>query len=1203
MRLLDLLPFARRAGAARWPRIVWGFVGLIALSAAIWYGGQMAGIAPFDAVSTRIWIISAIWVLVLAIWIFRIWRRRRAARRIEEALAPAASEGDGRVLAERMQAALTTLRRSGGRSYLYDLPWYVIIGPPGAGKTTALLNSGIEFPLAQNGGAVEGFGGTRYCDWWFAEDAILIDTAGRYTSQDSDAQADGASWKSFLELLKKSRPKQPINGVLLAFPVEDMMRLGEEARAQHAQTVRTRLAELHETLKVDFPVYVLFTKADLISGFREFFAPFSQSRRNSVWGVTFQTKDRKALTWESVPGEFDKLTARLSEEVIDRLNEEPDSISRIAIFGLPGQMAMLRDPVSDFLRRVFEPTRYKTNAILRGFYFTSGTQEGTPIDQVLGAVAQSGAVDPGFGAGFMSGKGKSFFLRDLLTKVVFAERDWVSHDRRAVRRDRWIRGTATALILLLTLGGLAGFGYSYWRNATLVKEVAAATGSYIHNARPEIERKEVSDPSLDEVLPLLDDLRLMPAGYGTATDERFVDNLGLGQEDTLKDATTKSYTDALELMLRPRLLLSVQLALTDLQNRGDITGVYRALKVYLLLGRQGGRNDDAAIISWFESEWKRAYSGPSQLNIRDRLKGHLTAMLDNDDKREILVALDPALIERAREAIVQLPPAEQAYALIMDGAVETGLSDWSLAARTGNSAALVFTTRDGSDLSSLTVPAIYTYEGFWSWFYPQLMVVADELREDQWVLGDTRQLVDFEAQLNRLDRLLMDRYRGDFVSAWNKVLDNVALNSMVADKPSYRALGAAASTTASPMLLLVREVDSETRLSREFEGLEGVTAETLVSGALAGEINQAALDRLRGRTSGVQRIILDSLLSGGGKPAVRASGTSNEDDGLRTPIARIGEEFVMWHDLLPGEQGMRPIDAVLGNLGSIWSNLRLAENNPQQAAALQPELLSNLTQFNSQLPPALAALINDAEDDFREGASNASLEAMNRALQDRITYFCRDTIAVSYPFAASERYLSIENFSKFFAPGGDVDRYFTEFLAPHVERTTNGLAWRADSPLADRLNVASLRQFERAERIRQAFFAGGGNAPQVSISVTHVESHPSVRSATLLINDTRIDTVPREASKTVVWPGTGGVAVVQLSPAEGATNSLGFQESPWAIIRLMNAASARSTRGDTTRITFIIGGRNITYDFTINALVNPFTMPELADFECPTSLD
>ena len=43
----------------------------------------------------------------------------------------------------------------------------------------------------------------------------------------------------------------------------------------------------------------------------------------------------------------------------------------------------------DFLNRIFEPTRYHANATLRGFYFTSGTQEGTPIDQLIGALARS----------------------------------------------------------------------------------------------------------------------------------------------------------------------------------------------------------------------------------------------------------------------------------------------------------------------------------------------------------------------------------------------------------------------------------------------------------------------------------------------------------------------------------------------------------------------------------------------------------------------------------------------------------------------------------------------------------------------------------------------------------------------------------------------------------------------------------------------
>ena len=173
-----------------------------------------------------------------------------------------------------------------------------IVGESGSGKTTALVNSEIKFPLSGQQGGLQGFGGTRYCDWWFAEDAILIDTAGRYTTQDSDAGADSASWTAFLGLLKRNRPKQPINGVILAFSVADLMNASPDSITAHAETVRARLAEIHETLKVDFPVYVMFTKADLIAGFREYFSSFSSSRRKKVWGATFQTDSRKDQTYE-----------------------------------------------------------------------------------------------------------------------------------------------------------------------------------------------------------------------------------------------------------------------------------------------------------------------------------------------------------------------------------------------------------------------------------------------------------------------------------------------------------------------------------------------------------------------------------------------------------------------------------------------------------------------------------------------------------------------------------------------------------------------------------------------------------------------------------------------------------------------------------------------------------------------------------------
>jgi len=329
-----------------WMRIPLIIIGFLCLIGAIWFGFPMIPLGIFSTIWLRATVIGVLVGTILLVQFFK-WRKRRKLAQEMEAELITEPEGDGKVLSERMSTALAKLKKSGGASYLYDLPWYVIIGPPGAGKTTALMNSGIEFPASEaDEGGMEGFGGTRYCDWWFAEDAILIDTAGRYTTQDSDATADSASWTSFLELLKRSRPNQPINGVMLAFSVEDMMTSTDEQLQNHAQIVRERLAELHETLRIDFPVYVLFTKCDLIAGFREYFSSFNINRRKSVWGVTFQTKDRKKATHEDVAPEFDKLVSRLSDELMDRLSEEPDGISRVAIFGLPGQMALMRDNVS-----------------------------------------------------------------------------------------------------------------------------------------------------------------------------------------------------------------------------------------------------------------------------------------------------------------------------------------------------------------------------------------------------------------------------------------------------------------------------------------------------------------------------------------------------------------------------------------------------------------------------------------------------------------------------------------------------------------------------------------------------------------------------------------------------------------------------------------------------------------------------------------
>src|SRR4051794_26880593 len=503
-------------------RIVLYGVGLSSLAAVIYFAGPLIAIGNWHPLENTI--VRNIVILLIAAMVaggigFSFFRRRKAANQIADGIGGAEQTvNDEPVLKERMNDALATLKTASGNKsgYLYDIPWYVIIGPPGAGKTTALVNSGLKFPLARGArpAAIAGVGGTRYCDWWFTEEAVLIDTAGRYTTQDSDAKSDKESWFSFLDLLKKTRPRQPINGVLVAISVEDILTMSRQDLAAHAEAIRMRLVELHQRLKVSFPVYALFTKTDLVAGFTEYFSYLNEAGRRQVWGATFQTADKNKNLIGDIPNEYDFLLERLSEETLDRLQDEPAPQHRVQLFGFAAQMARLKPQIHNFLGLIFEPTRYHVNANLRGFYFTSGTQQGTPIDQLIGSLARTFGAEE-LSAGAYHGAGKSFFLTDLISKVIIGEADWVSTDRAAVRRTLILKAAALSLIGLVSIGLIAAWLMSYKRNSDLIEQSLQADSEYAAAGAPLIKQTLIADHDLDKVLPLLYRLRNAPAGYGS----------------------------------------------------------------------------------------------------------------------------------------------------------------------------------------------------------------------------------------------------------------------------------------------------------------------------------------------------------------------------------------------------------------------------------------------------------------------------------------------------------------------------------------------------------------------------------------------------------------------------------------------------------------------------------------------------------------
>ena len=304
-----------------------------------------------------------------------------------------------------------------------ELPWYIIIGAPGSGKTTALMNAGLHLPLytgKDTSPSVPGVGGTRNCSWWFTDEAVLIDTAGRYTTQESDRKADAAAWQGFLGLLKQFRPRRPLNGALVTVSVMDLLLWTKAERAKYAAHVRMRLSEMVAALETRFPVYVLVTKVDMLAGFTDFFGDLDMSGRSQVWGSTFALDVDPALIAQPYARDFAMLEDRLGAELLARLHEERDLQRRASIYRFPQQFHSMGVLVGEFLALAFGTQVNQKPLMLRGAYFSSGTQEGNPIDRVLVALARSFRLeraalkDPG-------GTGKSYFLTRLLREVVFSE--------------------------------------------------------------------------------------------------------------------------------------------------------------------------------------------------------------------------------------------------------------------------------------------------------------------------------------------------------------------------------------------------------------------------------------------------------------------------------------------------------------------------------------------------------------------------------------------------------------------------------------------------------------------------------------------------------------------------------------------------------------------------------------------------------------
>ena len=1136
----------------------------------------------------------------------------------------AASSEEISTLKQGLDEALATLKRArlGGKSgrfqYLYQLPWYIIIGPPGSGKTTALINSGLRFPLGA--GKVRGVGGTRNCDWWFTDEAVMIDTAGRYTTQDSHEEVDRAAWRGFLDLLKRHRKRRPINGAFVALSLADLMQQTEEERTAQAVAIRQRIQELHEHFGIRFPIYVLFTKADLIAGFIEFFNDLGQEDRAQVWGATFPMDDpaNPEGVVEHFRSEFERLEQRLNDRLVERLQDERDPQRRDLIYTLPQQFGSLRQVAERFMAEVFRPSRFEERVLLRGFYFTSGTQEGTPIDRLTSALASTFGLNRQTLSTF-SGKGKSYFITRLLHDVIFPEAEIAGANLRVERWRAWIQRGAYAAAVLLTAIAATLWLVSYARNEIYVRAV--------EKQRQEVARQIQAllpdQIDLMATLPVLNAARAIPGGYDDRTAKTpWLMGFGLYQGKKLGGQAQTIYQRLLQQALLPRIVLRLEDRLR--QNAGNPGALYDTLPIYLMLN--DARHFDAkAVKDWLERDWQTNLPRTVTREQRDQLSAHLDALLQQAPLQSP-IALDAALIQNTRTLLNQSPVSQRIYDRLRQRQRNAGQPpDIGLIAAAGPDAPRVFDRKSSQPMSS-GIPGLYSYNGYYQFFLNENPKLVGQVADESWILGTTVQVSSDPTDRQQVADGVCRLYFNDFLKQWQDLLADLAIKPLANPDATLEILQVLSAQADSPLRKLIEAIARETALSQPPPAPPPDAAKP--------PPDKSITDKIAGILGAPTPTAVPIL-----QPC--------------TPDIRLNGLNTLYSREVKGAEGViPPLDKTLAALSELYSQVnaivRAKETSPDgsvpQTIKDQIGTVVNQVQVDAvRKPPPFNTLLNklalDSADSVR--SLRDRLNAQWKTAQ--ITAFFQDNLNGRYPLVRSSIQWSgagpnaaggtmptnsiqwvgqgpatpiahptvqgppdatLAAFGRFFGPNGLMDSFFKQNLQTYVD-TTGGLwHWRGPTAGPESLPPETLQVFQRAAVVRDVLFSGNTQTPLVRFQLAPVELSGDATQVVLNIDGHPINYAASQPARVaeVQWTGSGGQARLEFLPQVAGSPSQLSETGPWAWFRILDQAQIQPLNTGQYRIVFQIGGRQATYELRTSSGLNPFRLPTLEGFRCPEQL-
>lgn len=788
--------FFNKTGAVVQQTWVWSLLAVLALAVLVWCVGPLLAVDDYkfwEGQAARLLSISVLFLAWGLMMVFVGWRAgaRQQSDVRQEVQAPALHDkqideelGELRI---RFKSALNRLRTSGLYRGRRELPWYLLIGPHASGKTRLLERSGLEFALNTFDSELTA---TQSCDWYFAENGVLLDTAGRYLSQ-SNAPVDASAWRTLLGLLRKRRRNRPLDGVIVTVPVQLLLGNDSEALRALAKLVRSRLHEARKWLHVDLPIFLVLSKADEQPGFGAFFDQLTHDERDQVFGASLNAVAGVSEA-AAVRGEFEALLQRLNSQVIMRMHQERDPLRRGSILDFAQQLGVIGEGLCQFVRTVFDGSDHERVGQLRGFFFTSATDAGAD-------------------------GGQARFIHHVFSRVIFSEAGLVELDKRERQRLFW----GQRALYLGALGALSLFG-SWWAASFMANhERLDNLRSLGHTWTQQRSTLAEGDQWL-AVLELLDTSYAAIQLFPDARDASYLERGGLYQAAAVNPLIRSTYERELEIHLLPRIATVMEGQIRI--HMKDRERLLNSLRTYLMLNIKE-RRDANWLKEWIATDGSVQF--PGNLSAQNRLNAHVERLLALSFSQ----SLDDSLVAQARQVLRSESMANVVYRMLREQA--RSLAQYRLSQHLGPQGALLV----GTDH---VIPGFYTQQGYQQYFSIRGAALVTDILRDNWVLGEGEAISALD--MRRLMVELEQLYFRDYANAWGDAIGRVALQP-IQNAAEGAELLAGLTSANSPVLQLLMQVRENTRfatLTNVLGDAATVAQESAVQGGKLGSLAKAA---------------------------------------------------------------------------------------------------------------------------------------------------------------------------------------------------------------------------------------------------------------------------------------------------------------------------------------------------------------------------